>query len=66
MKIISDKRDLRVRQFLPTGANVNFQIAVALACLLDIPGGEGGTQAFLWQGCSFENKFQLPKIIEWL
>ena len=36
MKIISDKRDLSVRQFLGTGANVNFQIAVALACLLDI------------------------------
>ena len=33
MKIISDKGDLRVRQFL---ANVNFQIGVALACLLDI------------------------------
>ena len=26
----------------------------------------GGTQAFLWQGCSSENKFQLPKKIEWL
>ena len=36
MKIISGKRDLRVRQFLCTGANVNFQIAVALACLLNI------------------------------
>ena len=37
MKIISDKRDLSVRQFLRTsGANVNFQMAVALACLLDI------------------------------
>ena len=36
MKIISDKIDLSVRQFLRTGANVNFQIASALACLLDI------------------------------
>ena len=34
MKIISDKRDLRVGQLLRT--NMNFQIAVALACVLDI------------------------------
>ena len=41
MKIILDKRASVLRQifrqlFVSTGANVNFQIAVALACLLDI------------------------------
>ena len=37
MKIISDKRAKVLRQFLRTAnlCNVNFQIAVALACLLD-------------------------------
>ena len=34
-----------------------------LVFIILIPGG-GGTQAFLWQGCSSENKFQLPKKIE--
>ena len=41
MKIILDKRARVLRQifrqmFVSAGANVNFQIAVALACLLDI------------------------------
>ena len=52
MKIISDKRDLR--QFLGTGANVNFQIAVALACLLDIRMSFICTSSCIWsQSCSW-------------
>ena len=63
MKIISDKRDLTVRQFLRTGANVNFQIAVALACLLDrrisfmLP-----VHAYAWaQSCSWI-KFSFERV----
>ena len=36
MKIISDKRDLRVRQFLRTGTNANFQIAGLVYLILEI------------------------------
>ena len=49
MKIISDKRANVLRQIFrqmfisrSIEANMNFQIVVALACLLDIRGGGGG------------------------
>ena len=61
IKIISDKRDLRVRQFLPTGANVNFQIAVALACLLDIPGEKGAHKHFFDRDARPRTNFNYPK-----
>ena len=54
MKTISDKRDLSVRQFLGTGANVNFQIAVAFACLLDI--------YYLLTGCKGRTRKYKPKV----
>ena len=67
MKIISDKRDLRVRQFLRTGANVNFQIAVALACLLDIRISFIYTpvHAYAWaQSCSWiKFSFECAKVL---